>query len=563
MDTEYKTLSLFNGSELTLHIDGTYTLRHTNIPEKDSDFSTFSIVQCYSNGHVNKVPIENLIALRYDYKYSHGIYPLANILASSIVSAEDSICVKYMKNDIEYSTSIDVQKIRPHSMLGLKGIDIIGNNFDKVTGWYINDDLISDHLECTKPTSPSCQIASENLDSITPDWEQDIQNIEKGYDLEKVFSEYLKSVRNIRTGQQFAKDVLAHCQTKEGFWYVIKTLFKCDTRIYRSPVVEYLNEHDISHFLPNIETLSSVCNLLFSETSKPEKNIEFIYHFKDILTDEIKEKIIESTNYLPHPNLYIKLCDMLDMNTEEIIEYCIRQSNAASYYCIYETLLKIYKKEGYFAISKLTATHINDLDESHTQVKLIKRLILSIYKKEKNTLNVDIAKIKEGGFNEYSRLCSFYESKKKIQTTHDTITSNVGKTIKGRCIAKYSNHYFLMTNNGIRILLPISMSTRNLHKGVSVNVQIAYADKKYDTLHATQKIPIDYKKIMQMPLLNNGDIIEISFDLYGEPVLHKCYKKIKIRMESYPKDIDNKVRYKAKVIRQTTDKYHYLVKIVE
>ena len=65
-----------------------------------------------------------------------------------------------------------------------------------------------------------------------------------------------------------------------------------------------------------------------------------------------------------------------------------------------------------------------------------------------------------------------------------------------------------------------------------------------------------------MPLLNNGDVIEISFDLHGTPVPHKCYKKIKINLESYPKEVDYKIRYKAKVIHQTTDRYHYLVKII-
>ena len=107
------------------------------------------------------------------------------------------------------------------------------------------------------------------------------------------------------------------------------------------------------------------------------------------------------------------------------------------------------------------------------------------------------------------------------------------------------------------------MVTKALHKGDSANVHIVYADKIYNTLYATQMTSFDYIKIIQMPLLNNGDIIEISFESNGKPVPHKCYKKISVSLVSYPKKIDNKVRYKAKVIRQTLDRYHYLVKIVE
>lgn len=563
MDVEYKKLSLCKGAELVLCTDGGYILRHTDVSEKCFDTSDFSLIQCYSNGCVNKVSVDNLIDLRYDYKYSHGIYPLSNLLASSIVSTEDSICVKYMRNGTERNASINIQTLRSHSMLGLKGVDIIGTSFDEITGWYLNDDLISDHSENMKPIDPNKQIVSENLKSVTPNEFSQISNIENKYDLEEKFSEYLKSGRNIPIGQEHAKEVLAHCQTKEEFWHMIRTLFKCDTHIYRSPVVDYLNEHDITHFIPSVETLSSICEQLFSVTVKPEKNIEFLYHFKDILTDEIKEKIVRGTNSFSRPEQYFKLCDMLGMNTNEIIEYCIKQSNAASYYCVYEILLKVREKEGYFAVSKLIATYIDDLDDTSIKGKLIKRLIYFEFRKERDSLYAEVTKIKAGGFNEYIRLCASHEGKKKTQTIQNTITSNVGKTIVGKYVATYSNHYFMVTSSGIRILLPKNMAAKVLSDGESANVQIVYADKNYNTLYATQKTFVDYKKIMQMPLLNNGDVIEISFDLYGNPVPHKCYKKIKVCLESYPKEIENKPRYMAKVIRQTTDRYHYLVKIIK
>lgn len=294
MDVEYKKLSLCKGAELVLCTDGGYILRHTDVLEKCFDNSAFSLVQCYSNGYINKVPVDDLISLRYDYKYSHGIYPLSNLLATSIVSTEDSICVKYIRNGIERNAGIDVQTLRSHSMLGLKGTDIIETTFDEVTGWYLNGDLISDHLESMKPICSNEQTVSENLESATPNDFSQIPNIENKYDLEEKFREYLKSGRNIPIGQEHSKEVLAHCQTKEEFWDVIKTLFKCDIHVYRSPVVNYLNENDIPQFMPSVETLSLICEQLFSVTDKPEKNLEFLYHFKDILTDEIKEKILNS-----------------------------------------------------------------------------------------------------------------------------------------------------------------------------------------------------------------------------------------------------------------------------
>lgn len=562
MIADYKVLSLCKGTELVLGADGTYTKRHTDASIECPDTSKSFLIQCYSSGHVNKVSVDNLISLRYDYQYSHGIFPLNNLLASCIVSSDDSIGIKYMRNGTERTVSVDVVTLRTHSMLGLKGVDIIGTTFDEITGWYLNGELIDFHSESMQPRNQNKDDASQTTMSITSS-SSVYPKVENDDELKERFSSYLESGRNIPIGQKYAKAVLAQCQTKEEFWHIIKTLLNCNTKIYRSPIVDYLNEHDVTQFMPNIETLSPICEALFSVTDKPEKNLEFLYHFKDILTDEMKDRIVKNINSLAQPNQYFKLCDMLGMSNNGLIEYCIKQSDPASYYCAYEMLLKVREKEGHFAVNKLKDTYINGLDDTSIRGKLIKNLIDYEFNTEKSNKDAKVTKIKAGGFNEYLRLCTSHEGKEKQQTIQDTITSNVGKEIVGKYVATYSNHYFLITSNGLRIFLPKTMSEKALYEGDSAKVQIVFVDKKYNTLYATQKKSVDYAKIMQMPLLNNGDVIEISFDIRGVPIPHKCYKRIKVNLDLYPKEIDNKIRYKAKVIRQTTDKYHYLVTLIK
>lgn len=562
MIADYKVLSLCKGTELVLGADGTYTKRHTDASIECPDTSKSFLIQCYSSGHVNKVSVDNLISLRYDYQYSHGIFPLNNLLASCIVSSDDSIGIKYMRNGTERTVSVDVVTLRTHSMLGLKGVDIIGTTFDEITGWYLNGELIDFHSESMQPRNQNKDDASQTTMSITSS-SSVYPKVENDDELKDRFSSYLESGRNIPIGQKYAKEVLAQCQTKEEFWHIIKTLLNCNTKIYRSPIVDYLNEHDVTQFMPNIETLSPICEALFSVTDKPEKNLEFLYHFKDVLTDEMKDRIVKNINSLAQPNQYFKLCDMLGMSNNGLIEYCIKQSDPASYYCAYEMLLKVREKEGHFAVNKLKDTYINGLDDTSIRGKLIKNLIDYEFNTEKSNKDAKVTKIKAGGFNEYLRLCTSHEGKEKQQTIQDTITSNVGKEIVGKYVATYSNHYFLITSNGLRIFLPKTMSEKALYEGDSAKVQIVFVDKKYNTLYATQKKSVDYAKIMQMPLLNNGDVIEISFDIRGVPIPHKCYKRIKVNLDLYPKEIDNKIRYKAKVIRQTTDKYHYLVTLIK
>ena len=74
MISDYKVLSLCKGIELVLCADGSYTVRNTDASIEYPDTSKSFLIQCYSNGYVNKVPVDDLISLRYNYKYSHGIF---------------------------------------------------------------------------------------------------------------------------------------------------------------------------------------------------------------------------------------------------------------------------------------------------------------------------------------------------------------------------------------------------------------------------------------------------------------------------------------------------------
>ena len=69
MDAEYKRLSLWKGVELVLCADGTYTLQQTDTTPKFSDTNSSFLIQCYSNGCINKVPIEDLNTLMVSIRW--------------------------------------------------------------------------------------------------------------------------------------------------------------------------------------------------------------------------------------------------------------------------------------------------------------------------------------------------------------------------------------------------------------------------------------------------------------------------------------------------------------
>ena len=246
-----------------------------------------------------------------------------------------------------------------------------------------------------------------------------------------------------------------------------------------------------------------------------------------------------------------------------MIDYCLEHITPASYYCIYEVLQMMSKKEGMSSARKEVGSISNRIDDRLIEGKLIKNLLNYDFRQKNKDLSADLVMIKSAGFDEFIRICRSSEGKKNHKKLLDNISSFVGKQVEARYVATYQNHYYLRIKPGLRVLLPKKMATGVPSADAITCVYIVMAERNYDTLYATQKFPADYKKISQTPLLNNGDIIEVTFDINGKPEPHKCYKKIKIAIKSYPKAFDSRARYKAKVIRQVSDKYHYLVNLMQ
>ena len=586
----------------SINIDGTYVLTILSSDsighDTETNTSDYScLLQCYSNGYINRVDLKELMSLRRNYTYSHGIYTSSSLLYCGICSENDFIIAQFEKAGKQYLSITSVSSLALHSMLGLKGDKTIKTTFDTISKWYLlNNEFSSNITNLIAFCSRDGYIASDEstlsnelrwlFDNII---KQDIglsqmeevigtpSNIEDsgseefdfssliGIDnqvaLWQKFNEYLKKGRDIPKGQRHVKDVLALCNNKEDFWLTVKTLLECHAIIYRSPIVAYFNSNPNGIYYPDLNTLTPIIKLLFSTNNKIEKSLEFLYPFRTLLTKEILQDIQSRIKGLSKPEDYHIYGVLFNYSPQKLIDYCLEEASPASYYCVYEILQKVSKKEGSFGTKKLLDSISDKIDDSRIEGKLIKKLLYNDFQKNRANLSPDIIKIKSGGYKEYLKILNSYEGKKKYKEELKNITSYVGKRVDARLVASYQNHY-LLQRHGVRILLPKDMATQTISKHVDINVFIAMADKAYDTLLATQREPVSYKMLMETPLLNAGDIIELTFNINGTITPHKCYKKIRVSVASYPKGFDYKARYQARVIRQTSDKYHYLVKLL-
>ena len=254
-------LQLGNSLLFSINTDGTYIRTALPIDAVEHDNGTISqeslcLLQCYSNGHINKVYVKELKQLRINFTYSHGIFPNSLLQFCDICTDDDFVIVLFEKLKIQYISIISVSILKSHTMLGLKGYNILKSTYDTILKWYIlpsaqsvkvanliahcsrygyisqesedfteellwlNNNIIKYCNKILHPELMSPQTIDDGDDTFC-----DFSNLigeDKQIDLRKKFSDYLKNGRTIPIGQSHVKDVLSLCKSQDDFWRVIK-----------------------------------------------------------------------------------------------------------------------------------------------------------------------------------------------------------------------------------------------------------------------------------------------------------------------------------------------------
>lgn len=143
----------------------------------------------------------------------------------------------------------------------------------------------------------------------------------------------------------------------------------------------------------------------------------------------------------------------------------------------------------------------------------------------------------------------------------DTFT-RIGEFKTCSVIKKYQNHYMLSPVNGLGVLLPKKYCKQELKIKQSIKVQIVHIDTSRPVIFVSEIDNITEQDILSVPLLNIGDIINISF--YKElPQVHNCYAHVKIKISPQSKNINYNKKYLAEVINNCDDYFTYEVKLIE
>lgn len=126
----------------SINTDGTYTITTEAANASGYDRETIAIegsclLQCYSNGYANIISLNDLLQLRKNYSYSHGIYNNTTLQLCGICTRADFIVVLFEKTAKKHLSIAPVSELNLHSMLGLKGDNVVKTPFEVIQEWHI------------------------------------------------------------------------------------------------------------------------------------------------------------------------------------------------------------------------------------------------------------------------------------------------------------------------------------------------------------------------------------------------------------------------------------------
>ena len=130
--------------DLYFYKDGSCQLGYY-LPEEDAvaciaidpSMKNMYIIQCYNNGCVNKMPVRNLYNMQFDYRYKNALYKDAVLQKVMIISNEDYVLITSRQQTNRYVKLYPIWDISAHASLGLRGNQLLSQNYEVVEGWYL------------------------------------------------------------------------------------------------------------------------------------------------------------------------------------------------------------------------------------------------------------------------------------------------------------------------------------------------------------------------------------------------------------------------------------------
>ncbi|WP_448777937.1 RNA-binding domain-containing protein [Bacteroides congonensis] len=143
------------------HIDNAILTLAINESEADG-----SLLLCYDNAYVNRVPLRILLQKKRDYAYKNGVNKDMRLIFATIENGEPYILCCTNKQGNDYFKLVTIEKIKQNTDLTLKGTPLFSYDFGEVTRWEVIPETEADKLKklvCDKLQYQGVAIHAETI----------------------------------------------------------------------------------------------------------------------------------------------------------------------------------------------------------------------------------------------------------------------------------------------------------------------------------------------------------------------------------------------------------------
>ena len=134
------------------HIDNAILTLEIRKEESDG-----SLLFCYENGYVNRVPLKILLQKKRDYVYKNGVNKDSHLIFATIENGEPHVLVRTTKQKNEYLKMFPLARIKQNMDLALKGTSLFSYDFGKVIAWEVIPIMESEKLQKLYNDNPAHQ----------------------------------------------------------------------------------------------------------------------------------------------------------------------------------------------------------------------------------------------------------------------------------------------------------------------------------------------------------------------------------------------------------------------
>jgi len=139
----YNQVDLFSSESKILCYFNLFNDNSYKIQEYSDESSLYSLpieekykngflLQCYDNGHINKVYVKSILDKRINYHYSNGKNPNAKVLYLKLIEEDSIISLKIKRGSETVFKAHKTEKISNRELLHLQGYKVVYQNVDSI-----------------------------------------------------------------------------------------------------------------------------------------------------------------------------------------------------------------------------------------------------------------------------------------------------------------------------------------------------------------------------------------------------------------------------------------------